>query len=207
MNFDEIRISSTKLANKFGFQISASLPLLDDGFRLRPLDEVVDRALIASVVVASSYGFKKDTALQWLEQESLTQSMSPLEKSFLNGSEENTKIFQGRAEALCAFAWSLSLLPEMDFSKVCPNHLVSLYPDFKKLESADRFRAASRLRSVQELVEVCDAAYCLHWGINQSMIDGIKSNPRISPIVVAERRRALEWMLSKEDWDEVRLDT
>lgn len=207
MNFGDIRVLSTKQANKFGFHIPASLPLLDDGCSPRPREEIVDRALITSVVVASSYGFKKDDALRWLEQESLTQALSPLEKNFLNGSEENQEIFQVRVETLCAFAWSLSLLPEMDFSKYCPNHLVSLYPDFKKLESADRFRGKAKLRSAQELVEVCDAAYCLHWGLNQSTIDGVKPKRRLSRIVVAERRRALEWILSKEDWDEITLDT
>lgn len=207
MNFSDIRVSSNELANKFGFQISASLPLLDDICQPRSCSEIIDRALIISAVVASSYGFKKEVALRWLEQESLTKALSPLEQSFLNGSNESQRIFQGRVETLCAFAWSLSLLSEMDFSKSCPTHLVSLYPDFKKLESAERFKEAARLRSAQELVAVCDAAYCLHWALKESMLNGIKFKSNLSLVVVAERRRALEWILGKEDWDEITLDT
>jgi hypothetical protein len=53
----------------------------------------------------------------------------------------------------------------------------------------------------------CDAAYCLHWGINQAGLDGIEPNPGLSYVVIAERRRALEWILNKENWDEITLDT
>lgn len=207
MDFSEIRALSCELAKKFGFEIPASLPLLDDDSEPRQVKEIVDRALVVSVVVAASFGFKKDVALSWLEQESLVDSLSPKENEFLKGSDDGRKQFQVQVEVLCAFAWSLQLLPDMDFSIDCPNHLVSLYPDFKKLESAGRFRESAKLRSDKEIISACDAAYCLHWGLNQAMLDGVKPKRRLSPIVVTERRRALEWILNREGWDDIALDT
>lgn len=207
MNVKDIRASSCELAKKFGFQIPGHLPLLDADLESRKEIEVIVRALVVSVIVATSYGLKRDVALSWLDQESLTKHLSPREKDFLKGLDENRQQFQSQVETLCAFAWTLGLLPDLDFSKDCPNHLVSLYPDFKKLESADKFREKANLRSTLEIAKACDAAYCLHWGLNQAMVDGIKPKRRLSPIVVAERRRALEWILSKEDWDNITLDT
>ncbi len=207
MDFNNIRTASCQLAKKFGFHIPASLPLLETDSDPRPIEDIVDRALIVSVIVAVSYGFKRDAALLWLEQESLMELLSPQEKDFLSGSDERRQQFQVQVETLCAFAWSLGLLPDLDFEKDCPNHLVSLYPDFKKMEPTAKFRERAKLRTTQEIVGACDAAYCLHWGLNQAMLDGVKSKRRISQIVVTERRRALEWILGKEDWDEIALDT
>lgn len=207
MNVRDIRASSCELAQKFGFQIPDHLPLLDADLESRKEIEVIVRALVVSVIVATSYGLKRDVALSWLEQESLTKHLSSREKDFLKGLDENRQQFQSQVETLCAFAWTLGLLPDLDFSKDCPNHLVSLYPDFKKLESADKFREKANLRSTLEIAKACDAAYCLQWGLNQAVVDGIKPKRRLSPVVVAERRRALEWILSKEDWDDITLDT
>lgn len=207
MDFSYIRSSSCELAKKFGFQIPLSLPLLEANSEPRPIGEVIDRALVVSVVVAASYGFKRDAALSWLAQESLTNCLSDQEEDFLSGSDKSRQQFQGQVETLCAFAWSLGLLPDLDFAKNCPEYLVSLYPDLKKLEPADKFRERAKLRPTQELVEMCDVAYCLHWGLNQARLDGVKPKHRLSPIVVVERRRALEWILSREDWDDISLDT
>jgi hypothetical protein len=206
MDFNEIRASSCELAKEYGFHIPDSLSLLDSS-EPRQVEEIIDRALAVSLIVAVSYGFKKDAALSWLEQESLVDTLSQKEKEFLNDSDRYKQIFQAQVETLCAFAWSLRFLPDINFSEDCPNHLVSLYPDFKKLEPSDRFRQRARLRSDKELVSACDAAYCLHWGLNQSMLDGVKPKHRLSPIVVTERRRALEWILNSEDWDSITLDT
>jgi hypothetical protein len=78
MDFNEIRASSCELAKKCGFHIPDSLPLLDSS-EPRQVEEIIDRALAVSLIVAVSYGFKKDAALSWLEQESLVDTLSQKE--------------------------------------------------------------------------------------------------------------------------------
>lgn len=207
MRRGEIRRGSHDIARKLGFHIPASLPLLNEEIKPRGKDKAIDRALIVSAVVATSYGLNRDIAWSWLDQESLIEGLSDKERSFLDGSDEPRKQFQAQVETLCAFAWSLKLLPDMDFARGCPDNLVSIYPDLKILEPAGRFRKGAELREEKELVEACDLAYCLHWGLNQAMVDGIKPKRRLSQIVVAERRRALEWILGAEAWDDITLDT
>jgi len=195
------------MARKLGFQIPASFPLLDEEIKPRGKDQIINRALIVSAVVATSYGLSRDIAWSWLDQESLIEGLSGKERRFLDGSDEPRKQFQAQAETLCAFAWSFKFLPDMDFTRACPDSLVSIYPDLKILEPDSRFRKGAELREEKELVEACDLACCLHWGLNQAMIDGIKPKRRLSLLVVAERRRALEWILGTEAWDDITLDT
>ncbi len=65
----------------------------------------------------------------------------------------------------------------------------------------------ARLRSDDQIVSAADLAYCLHWAIRQSELEGKRPPGKVPPYVVVERRRALEWLLSDEDWDDVPLDT
>lgn len=175
---------------------------------LRPAEEIIDRALALSTVVAVSYGFRSDDALSWLAQESLTKGLSCQELNFLKGFNQNRQQFQRQVESLCTFAWALEFLPELDFSKRSPVRLVAIYPDLKIMKSAVDFKNKAKLRPVSKIVEACDAAYCLHWGLRQAALDeGITLKRPLSSIVVTERRRALEWMLSKEAWDNISLDT
>lgn len=207
MAFSDIRASSCQLAKTFGFEVPASLPLLEIDSTPRSTGEIVDRALTVLAIVAASYGFESDEALSWLAQESLTKCLSRQEEDFLKGAHQNRSQFQHQVESLCAFAWALGFLPKLDFSKHSPDHLVAIYPDLKTTAPAADFRDKARLRSARELVEACDAAYCLHWGLRQAMLDGIEPKRPLSSIVLTERRRALEWMLNKEAWDDISLDT
>ena len=207
MIFSDIRASSCQLAKVFGFEVPVTLPLLEADLALRPTGEIIDRALVVSVIVAASYGFGRNDALSWLAQESLTKCLSRQEADFLNGSDKTRHQFQSQVESLCAFGWALGFLPELDFSKDCPDRLVAIYPNLKAMTPAVGFRESAELRPVQKIAEACDAAYCLHWGLRQSMLDGVKPKRPLSSKVVTERRRALEWMLNKNAWDDISLDT
>ena len=207
MNFAEIRNGSLKAATQLGFTLSRGLPLLDGSLRLRPTREIEDRALTLSAVVASTYGFPRDRIISWLEREKLTSVLSRAEQSFLRGDSGPVQDLQTQVEGLCVFAWALEFLPSLDFSKPSPNHLVSVFPNFKAAEESSRFRSRARLRTQEDIVAACDLAYCLHWAITQAALDQKVRPGKVPPHVVIERRRALEWMLSSDEWEDVSLDT
>ena len=207
MNFEEVRTKSLTVAKKLGYELPSGLPLLDSTIRLQPSREIENRALVLAGVVASSYGFPRDRVISWLDQEGLWSSVSLAEEDFLRHGKGSAQQFQMQVESLYAFAWALGYLPSLDFDKPSPANLVAVFPDFKVAESSAKFRDRANPRSQDEVAFSCDLAYCLHWAVSQAALDGKAIPGKVPQHVVIERRRALEWMLSADEWEEVSLDT
>lgn len=193
-------------ARRLGYEVSAELPLLGFDVRLRDQDEVVRRCLARYVAVAVAYGYGRDRAWAWLKREGLDDALAPSEREFLDGGGDADAMKAG-VESLWALCWVLGFVGDLDFSKICGDNLISLFPDLKTGDAAGPFMAEARLRSLGEIAAAVDLAYCLHWAITSVGLSGKKLPGRVPPYVVIERRHALEWALSDEDWDEVPLDT
>ncbi len=207
MDFTVLRERSLVRAKQLGYPTNPSLPLLDETLMPRPQDEIEMRALSLHCVVAASCGFPAARALEWLLREGLVDSLTPRERDFLQGRDLNNVVFQSQVEALWLFAWVFSKFDDLNFAQPCQDNLVTLYPNLHKAESSEDWRRANRLRGPMQILEVCDLAYCLHWAINQAMLEREKLPGRLNSLVIIERRRALEWILSRDDWDAVPLDT
>lgn len=95
----------------------------------------------------------------------------------------------------------------MDFSDNCANNFVQILPDIRSAASTRTFQIGLKLRSETELLEKADLAYCLHWAIRDAELNGNPTPGSVPARVVVERRRALEWMLGEESWDDASLDT
>ncbi|WP_409558939.1 DUF4272 domain-containing protein [Cupriavidus sp.] len=197
MQASVIRDHSLFQAKRLGYSRTPPLPSIDcDLLQLRPQHEVEKRALALSVVVAISYGLDRASGRSWLEREGLYGALSAAERSFVeDGRSAGGSTFQAQVEALGIFAWALGYAPTLQFDQALPPNLVKIYPDLRNDESCQRFIAGCRLRSSNELISMLDLAYCLHWCI----VDAPAKSTKIHLPVVTERRRALEWMLSKED--------
>ncbi|QUX96780.1 hypothetical protein C0J08_15860 [Marinomonas sp. CT5] len=207
MNFKEVRQSSEVKAGSLGYEINPYLPLLEGGFTLRTKEEIVDRSLALFSTVAAAYGFDKEKATEWAITVGVASSLAFSEKKFLNGGNGDNLFIQSQVEALNAFAWSLNIVGALAFDIKCQNNLITLFPDIKNGDNAADYRGKAKLRSVEEIVSAYDLSYCLHWAVTQALLDGESLPNSISPHVIIERRRALEWMLSSENWDDLSLDT
>ena len=103
--------------------------------------------------------------------------------------------------------WVLKGIDELDFTVQCSDVLVTMLPNLKNLESIEDFQNKLSVRNQEDVIQFCDLAYCLHWGLVEASMY-LNKIPSTIPInTVIDRRRALEWALSKDDWDEVNLDT
>lgn len=207
MNLKIIRDKSIQNATAMGYELDSSLPLLDQGLSIRGKNEIIDRSLTLFATVAGSYGFAKTDAINWLKQEKLDSVLSPSESVFLTAADNQKTYYQKQVEALNAFAWVLGYVKEMEFDQVCANNLIALYPDIMNKASASEFSVKSNLRSVEEIVEKCDLAYCIHWAITDAQLSNSRLPGNIGAHVIIERRRVLDWILSNQDWEEVSLDT
>ncbi len=207
MDLKRIRDESIRAAKQLGVDVSAKLPLLDAGLEMRSADETTSRILAMNAVAASAYGFDKAKAIAWLNQEALADSLSEQEKRFVFEGTGPPDPFKVQVEGMWALAWAMGIASELNFAKDCDNRFVMTLPSLKQSQSSADFRKKSNPRSLEYVVAACDLAYCLHWAIRQSELSGLRLPANLKPCVVVERRRALEWLLSKEAWDEVPLDT
>jgi hypothetical protein len=188
-------------------EVSSTLPLLDAGLVMRSTDETVSRILAMNAVAATAYGFDKAKAIAWLKQEALTDSLSEQERRFVFEGIGQPNRFQVQVEAMWALAWAMGIVNEMDFGKDCDNRFVTMLPNLKQSQSSSEFRKKSNPRSLEQVVAALDLAYCLHSATRESGLTGKRPPGNLDADLVVERRRALEWLLSKEAWDEVPLDT
>lgn len=207
MQLLEIRQGSLKVASRLGYPTNESLPLLDDVGVSRSPEEILTRSLSLFGVVAHSYGFPSESALSWLEGEGLTDQLSQIEYKYLTAGSGDSKSFQRQVESLWALTWALSIHENFDFSQLCSNDFIGLFPNVKTGESSQNFRSSVKFRGIEEVLVESDLAYCLHWGLTAAGISE-KQIPNAVPIyVIANRRKALDWILCDEPWDEISLDT
>ncbi|HUF32990.1 MAG TPA: DUF4272 domain-containing protein [Acidimicrobiales bacterium] len=185
-------------------------PLLDGGLRPRSTDAVVRRIGVLSAVAATAYGCQPAVARAWVAGEGLDEALSDTEVAYLLAEAHSPDDEEAaRPEAIFALAWAVQLIPDaLDFTVEAPNHLVKAVPhpppDPQGVEAAV---TRAHLRSKAELIAALDLAFCLHWGVVEATLRGTAWSSRAVPLAIVERRRALEWLLSSEDWDEVSLDT
>lgn len=206
---EEIRRRNLERARQLGYPTNDRLPLLDAVDEFRGLEEATDRLLCLYSVVACSYGFSKEKAQVWLVREGVDGALSESDRLYLEMSPDSgpDTSRQWQVEALWALAWCVSCHDELDFSDSCSDAFIQMLPDIAKDAATGSFRESLSLRDKQVVLEKADLAYCLHWAIRDAEIEGQPVPGKVPGNVVVERRRALEWMISRDGWDEVQLDT
>lgn len=207
MDLKQIRGESIQTAKRFGVEILPTLPLLDADLEMRSADKVVSRILAMNAVAAIAYGFDKAKAIAWLEQEALKGSLSEQEQRFVFEGMCEADRFKLQVEGMWALAWAMGIVNDLNFAQDCDNRFATMLPNLKQSQSSADFRRKANPRELEQVIAACDLAYCLHWAIRQAEISGKQLPAILKPYVVVERRRALEWLLGKEAWDEIPLDT
>lgn len=205
----EIRMRSHERLKGVRFpEPPADYPLLDPDLEPRAPGEVVERMGALSAVVSVAFGCQRSDAWQWLGEEGLTEALSPTECHFLETPSYDPGTFE-IPESLFTLAWALGLLEGADdFLGFVPDSLIQVVP-----HPAPHPRSTALVRpDIQpvdpaRIVAALDLVYCLHWAIVDSMLRGDDLPAAPHPRVVVERRRALEWLLSDQPWDDVAMDT
>lgn len=197
------RKAAWDLCGQLGLPKNPNLPELEDNLVLRSKEEIVSRTLVLNACVAVSFGFPASNAMEWLNSEGLTDSLTTFEQRFLE-SQNNSEFYQAHVDALYVFSWLLGSYPEIDLTAPLPNSLVNTFPDLNSREPACGFITRVQLRAEPEVLQCLENAYCLDWAICEMRLNG-KPNPFHSNIKL--RRKALEWAMSSTNWDEVALDT
>lgn len=199
-----IRRSSFEVASALGFPQAASLPLLEADLPLRNQAAVVARCLAMFVVLAAEYGFPSDQAAAWLEQHDLRDELTPTEAAFLAGEARRSGC---SVEALEVLAWALRQTDTLNLVEPCSEDLVTLFPHLDRLTGTPRFQRPCMLRPQAVVLRSLDLAYCLHWGLVQATLDQTPIQMSVPGQALVDRRRALEWLLATEAWDDLDMST
>lgn len=207
-DLSRIRAESIAIVERFGLSVSAQLPLIEVPATRRSQEEILDRMLALHAVVASSFGFRNAKAIKWLEDQSLWDATSTVEKSLLR-SKSNPFSCSIQREGLWAMFWALGYTQSLEFGEFCSETLADQLPNLKAaaVEDLAPLRARAQLRPIGELLPKLDLAYCLHHAWNQRIIERRLPPLGVREFVIVERRRALEWIMSRQDWDTVAMPT
>lgn len=207
MQLDSIREFSIKSAKKMGISISTSLPLLDEPETSKSVIEAASRMLAMHAIAAVAYGFDRQKATQWLIDESILGDLTETEKLYMETGGGSVDSLKMQIEGLWALGWALSIVESIDFLKDCDNRFVMTMPNLKQMQNSSLLRSRLKLRPIEEIVQTCDWAYCLHWAIIEANLKGNTLPTAIKLYVIVERQHALEWLITSEDWDNTPLDT
>lgn len=196
-----------RTASAAGIAIPTHLPLLDSVERPRSAGEVVSRLFAAHVTAACAYGLDRTSALTWVRVEGLEKDLTPSERAFLFEKKGIAGRFQAQVEGMWVLAWSCGLISSIDMKQPCDDRFATMLPDLKVGQRSDAWRRKADMLPLHRLFCACDLAYALHWATRQAALEHRPCPLAISADLIAERRRALEWILGEDSWDEVTLDT
>lgn len=203
----EVRQESLQLAQLLGYSANPTLPLLEVTSINRSAREVASRALVLHACCAASYGFPLERARTWLVENALMEHASQEERRFLSKGS-NGASFKLRPEAIWALCWVLMSADSFAVHLPMPQSAAGMLPDLKKEEAADAWLSGrTAVRESRDALGALDFYYCAHWSLRNADPTDRTDLQTLPSYAVVERRRALEWCFSLEDWDCVSLDT
>lgn len=204
MDLEKVRQNSWKIAKKLGYPVDESLPLIDMPLNLRSVEAVGKRMLALKAVLACAFSKENmDMVQTWIDQENLEDNFTKSECLFIYEGKGDPEKIELEIESLWMLAWCTDLIQEMDFSEYCGDFLSDLMPSIEYMNSKVSFMRSLELRSVEEITEALDLAYCLNWGAIEARTKNIEIPGRVREYVIEYRRKALEWVVSEEDWDKI----
>lgn len=231
------RQKSNQKIKEMGIACFEDLPMIEDAseLRLKSLDAICKRAIASlltiQLVLDISRKLEEDveegdayTAEQkvflgevidiirdYLKKYQVEDALLGSEKLFyqLDSKPSQQQIINvvWNYEAYWSLVWALGLVDDIEIpSGICDcDKAIDLVAS---VDSYDEFKAACKLRDIEEILDMLDLHYRYHWACVEKRLNPTVSIGVLNPEVVVERRKGLEWLVSdEEDWDDISLDT
>jgi hypothetical protein len=180
-----------------------------EGYALRPVTDLVTRLSVLTVAIAASFGMPPELTTQWVADNDLEKALSPREAAAISGDERALgPDMQAQVEAIWAIMWMLSLGERLDPCALCPQDLVRSVPDLPEGESvaAWQARTAPSLRPADNVMSELDLHYAMTWGLADANRRGVTPPGDIGQYAIWQRRRALEFALTRPRWAHAQWD-
>ena len=195
-----------------GMKVNASLPVIADKARAKPraLSRVVDRALALTLVAVKGEGLEQPKVLSFRDELGAAPFLSPKEKSFVDATtvdKQERAQFAWRYECLGVLHWALGRVETL--AKPAAIVDAGLMVKLVMRPGAAEYRAAAKLRSIDEILDEADLIYRYDWACVDARVAGKPAPTGIDCEIVVERHHALNWLSGYQDraWDDVSTDT
>lgn len=195
-----------------GVCIEATVPFKDqDGNQCpRSVEEVAIRSIILHTVAAVGYRVDSKLLVDWLKDQQIWDYVSPLEKTWFAAkamtNKERSRLCW-RVEAEWTLLWAISKVQSLGLpTQTCDTAILvdDIMPTLGDPIAA--FIASSQLRSPGALLVEDDRVYNLHCYARQAFKTNTVPDDLIYDVLV-QRHYAFEWLQSRDEWDDIRLDT
>ncbi|WP_037586448.1 DUF4272 domain-containing protein [Stenoxybacter acetivorans] len=218
-----LRKRSHEILQKSGgrYEIHELLPPMDEAIPClrRSCSEIQNRALAMYIFILRLVDGERflDYDRTWLLSHGLYSCLTDDEQQIFNMpdaclTESKKETYLDMVEGLYALCWLLGKENELNINGYVPDNLVRHFPVADVNDGVPSIAAPSMdsfctLRDSIEVAQMWDVYYCMHWSMVEERVNGIVIERNINVWTVIERRRALEWALSNDAWDEISLDT
>lgn len=199
-------------AQAHGVCIEATVPFTEQVREPCPrsVKEVAIRSIILHTVAAVGYGVDSKLLVDWLKDQQLWDYVSPLEKIWFAAkgmTDEECRHLCWRVEAEWTLLWAISKVQSLGLpTQTCDT--ATLVDDIMPIlgDPITAFIASAKLRSPDALLVEDDRVYNLHCYARKAFKSNAAPDDLIYDVLV-QRHYAFEWLHSRDEWDDIRLDT
>lgn len=212
------KLNSIRILQAQGIPYIDELPIIESSYEVKgkTLIDIAKRAIVLCIAcnfASDIIGNKKRRYLKeskkffnkLLDNFNVKDVMTKDEKALFDKMDKNLAIqISWQFEGYAVLLWTLGLIDEIEFpdTLVDPDAVTTIV---SSCETYSEFIGMCQLRDVNEVLDLADLTYRYNWYCVDSKING--EEPVMNSEVVMERHRALNWLLSEEDWDKVEINT
>jgi len=212
--------SNNKIEN-LGISCLEQLPYLPDSnqIKLRKKEEIAKRAIacLLTANLALDIYNKEDISEskkffnKLLKKYSVDTCLTPDEKKAFNEdiNEQETINLQWRLECVEVLFWILGQTKVLKFpSKIVDT--TKLNSILQNSNNLNEFVEKCQMIDSEKILDEADLEYRYHWACVEKRLNSEIKIKTLSPDIVYERRRALEWVIDSNEsleWDTISLDT
>ncbi len=205
------RAKNNKKIKEMGLPVLENLPVVEDEktAKMRSPEEIAKRCLATTFCAVKGETNDQKLVNSLIEDYSATGFFSPEEQQFisnLNPPRQKLIDFAWRYECVHVFLWAMTAGDALS----PPNKICLVADDMKLIKRMGpaKFVTESKRRAPEEILDMADFYYRLHWAAIELRIKGKKSD-LLDEGVIRERHRALNWLIGtlNQEWDDVTTDT
>jgi hypothetical protein len=213
---ETFRPENLEAIKKLGYAVNVNLPLLDEGMSVvRETEQVANRINILHLLYTTSIEGDKSIPFffRLIKKNDWTRHLTQDELRYFEAGKlpyARKAKYSWYKEAITALLWATDLVKNLrDFNET---DMAVLYPIIPPEADETEFLDSLKFRSQNELLRELDFFYLLRSSVKHDARQSTKffglfkrSVPEL-PLII-ERSRALEWLFTTHDWDDVSLDT
>lgn len=208
----ERKSRSHKKIKSLELPILESLPVIEDSKDIIPREalEVSERALAVAIVAVKGEGLEQETIEEIINDWDIKNLFTVEENEFLYNyapSKQDRINYAWKYECLDVLLWALGYKTEIpDPNKIC--NVGEDIEIIKKNNTPLKLSENSKLRSIEEILDMNDFYYRLHWSAIELRVTN-KECIVIDEGIIRERHYALNWLIRymNQSWDEITTDT